>query len=101
MVVLLQERLTIDDIREALASECKRVIDMFRACDADSNGVVTKREFRAALPALGFGAGGRAAIDSLFQSFDIDGNGHIDFKELNTMLRYEQGRRRAAAGEAD
>ena len=44
---------------------------------------MSKREFRAALPTLGFGAGGRQAIDTLFSTFDLDANGTIEFSELN------------------
>ena len=87
-----QRLATIDDIRESLVVERKRVIDVFRACDADESGKVSKREFRAALPTLGFGAGGRQAIDTLFSTFDLDANGTIEFSELNTMLRYEAAR---------
>ena len=27
------------------------------------------------------------SIDALFETFDLDGNNHVDFKELNRMLR--------------
>jgi Ca2+-binding EF-hand superfamily protein len=89
---------TVEDIRESLLREHKRVIDVFRACDVDQSGCVTKREFRAALPTLGFSAGGREAIDALFGTFDIDGNGEVEFKELNAMLRYEAKRSLATRG---
>ena len=83
---------TVADVREALAVERTRVIEMFRACDADKDNLITRREFRATLPALGFGADGRGSIDMLFDTFDLDGGGTLDLHELSTVLRYEERR---------
>ena len=88
---------TVAEVRAKLAREYIRVIDMFRACDEDGDGRITKREFRAALPLLGFGAGGRAAIDALFATFDLDSSNYLDLQELNTVLRYEGRRQREKA----
>lgn len=84
---------TVGEVREALARERTRVIEMFRVCDVDGDGRVSRREFRATLPALGFGAGGRQSIDALFDTFDLDGSGMLSLLELKTVLRYEERRR--------
>ena len=39
---------------------------------------------------MGFGAGGRSSIDELFNTFDLDGSGTLDLKELTTVLKYEE-----------
>ena len=54
--------------------------------DADESGTVSKVEFRRALPALGVEAN-TTAMDTLFDSLDPDGNGEINYNELNTLLR--------------
>ena len=46
------------------------------------------------------GPSGAQVIDSLFRSFDIDGDGHITYEELSTILRYE-ARRSVEAEEED
>lgn len=84
-----RSRASLSDIRLELAREVNRVIEMFKSVDENSDGSVTKREFRAALPLLGYRGVGRGVIDELFDHFDIDGNGAISFVELRTMLRYE------------
>ena len=93
---------SVGEMRFALAKEYERIMDIFKACDLNRDGYITKAEFRVALPTLGLsGQGGRAAIDELFESFDLDGNGQVTFQELNTMLRYEaRVARQQAAREA-
>lgn len=54
--------------------------------DEDGDGLVSKPEFRRALPMLGLHATAEA-IDGLFDTFDRDGGGQIDFRELNRHLR--------------
>ena len=53
---------------------------------------VSKAEFRKALPLLGFdadagGRGGLAALDALFDTFDADRSGAIEYDELHRLLR--------------
>ena len=63
-----------------------RVIDLFREWDEDGDGVVTKKEFRKAMPLLGFDAP-REMVDQLFDELDPDGGGAISTVELNKALR--------------
>ena len=44
-----------DQLRDALAANSARVIDLFREWDDDGNGLVSKKEFRQAMQALGLG----------------------------------------------
>ena len=83
---------SVAEVRRLLAKNFSRLIDLFRACDEDRDGKVTMREFRAALPLLGLGAGGRPSIDELFNEFDLDFSGTLDLGELKTVLRYEKRR---------
>tara|TARA_B110001452_G_scaffold265054_1_gene269095 strand:- start:1206 stop:2252 length:1047 start_codon:yes stop_codon:yes gene_type:complete len=75
-----------DQLREALVLQAVRVIDLFLEWDADRNGLVSKAEFRKAMPLLGLEVP-LEEIDALFDSWDPDGSGHLELKELNTLLR--------------
>ena len=77
----------VDDLKQALINSASRVLDMFRAFDADNNGQVSKSELRAALPLLGFDASNTAIIDGLFDSIDVDKSGTIEYAELGAKLR--------------
>jgi len=85
---------TVSGVREALARSHSRIIDFFKAVDKNGDGQITKAEFRAALPLMGLddSAGSVLAIDSLFDSFDVDGSGQLTFDELRQILRYEATR---------
>ena len=75
-----------DQLRDALAANLTRVIDLFREWDDDGNGLIDKKEFRQALIGLGYSAP-KAEVNTLFESFDKDGGGSVDYHELNAMLR--------------
>lgn len=76
----------IEQLRNALAKYHTRVLDLFKDWDDDGNGMVNKTEFRKALPMLGLKVD-RAVAEELFDSFDEDKSGEIDYKELNHHLR--------------
>ena len=73
-------------IQEALSKQGARVMDLFREWDTDGDGEVSREEFRKAMPMLGLDVP-RVAVDALFDSFDKDGGGSIDYKEMSKMLR--------------
>ena len=81
-----QDRSIAEQLRDALVANSARVSDLFREWDSDNDGLVSKEEFRMALPMLGLFAT-RGDADHLFDSFDSDGSGSITFLELNRMLR--------------
>ena len=64
-----------------------RVCDLFREWDSDGNGIVTKQEFRKAMPLLGLKDVPKKEIDAVFDSLDTDGGGQLEMKELERQLR--------------
>jgi len=74
-----------EQLKIALSKNAGRVIDLFREWDADGDGQVSKKEFRKAMPLLGFDAS-KEVIDTLFDEYDDDGAGSIGYKELRKML---------------
>ena len=81
-------------MREGLQKSWKRIIDLFRSWDDDGDGTVSKEEFRRAIFTLGLEPPGsttqaqNAHIGALFDAFDPDGSGAMEFKELQKMLRH-------------
>ena len=76
----------MDQLRNVLSVNFKRVIELFRDWDDDGNQQVSKLEFRRALPVLGITIS-REDAEALFDEFDADGSGEIDYKELAKQLR--------------
>ena len=54
--------------------------------DEDGNGTVSKAEFRKAMPLLGLDVP-KKDIDALFDSWDPDGSGKLEMKEVEKRLR--------------
>ena len=79
-----------EQIRDAVAKNLARIIDLFRQWDESGDGLITANEFRHALRALGLRAE-RPIIDALFNVFDEDGSGAISYEELYAKLRHETG----------
>jgi len=77
-------------LRDALARSGSRVIELFRQWDTDGDGIVSKAEFVRSLPQLGLQASNEA-LGALFDTFDPDGSGTIELKELEKMLRNRVG----------
>ena len=59
-----------------LTAKAVRVIDLFKQWDEDGNGAVSKKEFRKAMPLLGFEVP-KEEVDKLFDSMDPDGSGAL------------------------
>jgi Ca2+-binding EF-hand superfamily protein len=83
----LAEILSAEELKAALRRGAGRVMDCFRAMDRNGDQTVTRREFAAALPLLGFASSNRPVIEAIFDEIDSDGSGSIDYKELNSALR--------------
>ena len=77
-------------LREWLAKNASKVMNLFKTWDIDGSGTIDKAEFRRAMRALGLQAPGEY-IDLIFDEFDQDGGGDIEFKELNRLLRQGSG----------
>jgi len=76
-------------LREALTENAVRVIDLFRDWDDDETGTITIDEWRKAMKQFGCDVA-PVEIDALFNSFDPDGSGSIEYRELNKLLRRGQ-----------
>ena len=70
----------------ALRQQAVRIIDLFREWDDDTDGLITRKEFRQAMPMLGLDVP-RTVLDELFGSWDPDGSGSIEMNELMKALR--------------
>ena len=76
----------VEQIMASLQKNAVRVMDLFREWDENGDGQITKKEFCHAMPRLGIEAPSKE-FEELFDSFDPDGSGAIDMKELNKGLR--------------
>ena len=54
--------------------------------DTDTSGTVEKNEFHQALKALGLKCK-RSVSDALFDEFDTDGSGKLEYAELDRFLK--------------
>ena len=88
--VVLDTTATVEDqLRFALSQNLTRVKELFEAWDENGDGKVSKREFRRAVALLGLRAP-KKDVDDLFDSFDPDSSGTIEFREINAMLRQRE-----------
>ena len=83
-------------IIDVLSRSAARVLDMLVDMDVNENRRVSKREFRVAARRLldekdetrgGQGVVANADIDAVFDVFDDDASGEMDFKEMAIALR--------------
>ena len=79
-----------DQLIKILKDNAVRVIDLFREWDEDADGLVSKKEFRQAISALGYNAN-KADLDAVFATFDEDGSGDIEYGELQRALGVDGG----------
>ena len=77
---------SLPQLRDALAKNMVRVIDLFREWDDDASGAVSRKEFRKAMQELGCEIE-RKHIDALFDEWDPDKSGSLQIAELNKQLR--------------
>lgn len=91
----LTRRMSVDDgdeefviaaLRSALAHQHARVMDLFTKWDDDGSGEISLFEFRGGLALLGLDASLSVAT-TIFNSFDVDHNGKIDYTEMVHALK--------------
>ena len=75
-------------LRGVLKENSVRIVDLFRDWDEDGDGTISRPEFAKVMPVLGIKVS-KQDMDELFNMFDPDGSGLIDYSELNAMLRQE------------
>ena len=78
-----------EQLRDALAAQHTRVLDLFRSWDLDSDGTIRKPELRRAALAVGINAP-ESEVDALFDVLDVNHSGQIEYRELNKALRRGQ-----------
>jgi hypothetical protein len=87
----LQVRLGSDMLSQALARMRKKLVSKFAAMqafhqiDVDCSGYLDQHEFAAALNRLGVKLG-KAQVELVFCSIDVDGSGEIDCEEFLDMV---------------
>jgi Ca2+-binding EF-hand superfamily protein len=57
-----------------------KMIDLFHTWDDDSSGDITLVEFKKALEAMGMQGCPNYQVTELFESFDVDNSGYIDYR---------------------
>ena len=72
-------------LRDVLVKNATRIVDLFREWDEDGGGTVDKKEFRVAMAALGANAP-KAMCDKLFDTFDPDRSGSLEYNEISKAL---------------
>jgi len=75
-----------DQIRLAIKQEHGRVLDLFRSMDEDGSGTICRKEFVSELSGLGL-ADYPAELGLVFDAFDTDSSGQIDYQELSDIIR--------------
>ena len=75
---------------EVLRRDIGRVVDFFADLDVHESGIVTRSQFRKAMPLLTFAQPSAAKckrdMDALFDALDTDGVGLVSYKELPQVL---------------
>lgn len=78
---------TVENIKAAMVEDKWRTKDIMNLLDRNVDGKVTKAEFLSFLPVLGFDMAGSMALSELFDTFDLNRNGAVEFEELHAQLR--------------
>ena len=76
-----------EQLRDTLAANAVRVIDLFRDWDEDGDGNISFDEFCKVMPLLVQPPPSKFHLRELFATFDADGSGCIDMHELEATLR--------------
>ena len=79
----MQER-----VKNNLGKHLSRVMDLFQSMDKNGDGLVSRKEFTNGLIKSGVCAASlRPAIASVFDAWDTDQSGSLDFREFDKKLR--------------
>ena len=81
-----EERKLLEQIKDGLAANRARVIDLLHSWDIDGDGSITADELGRALAALSMPVEKRL-LRRMFDNFDASRNGSIEFEELNRLLK--------------
>ena len=73
-------------LRDALARDRKRILDLFRTWDTDGSGAISREEFTQGVQRAGFDAKPRD-LYAIFDDLDEDGSGELEYIELQNKLQ--------------
>jgi hypothetical protein len=73
-------------LKEVIASNMQRVLNLFQAWDTNGDKCVDRKEFAKAIKDLGFEFP-KSTIHKLFDYLDDDGRGTLDYQEMRTALQ--------------
>ena len=85
----MEHKSQVRKVRQILTRQLPMSLQFFSACDTDGNGLVDRKEFRAAVMGMRGGLSD-AACDEVFDEVDADRSGEISYDEyLFWMVRSE------------
>ena len=76
----------MQEIADELVRNATRIGELLRTWDTDKNGLIDRYEFRNAVKYLGIFLP-YETVDSLFDAWDADGSGSLDYRELMLKAR--------------
>ena len=96
-------------LADHLRKHSRRILDLFKSWDDDHNMSISRDEFHMAMKKLGVITAHVKVIDGLFDAFDLDGSGEVEFRELELILLkkkeifldHELGKEKPEAGTPD
>ena len=68
------------------SSEESQLLKYFKYFDLNNSGTVTVNEFQKVLDKLGVWLGNPKDLNNLFQHYDRDGNGELNYAEFTGIL---------------
>ena len=80
----------VKSLQDGLAASHARVLDLFRAWDTNNDGRISREEFTIAFLAMA-PKFTESAAHECFKIFDPNGDGEIEFHELNERLQRREG----------
>jgi len=88
-MVFRSEKQFHERVGEAFKANAGRILDLFHEVDTNGDGVLSRAEFKRALPVLGLMIE-QAEADKLFDWFDDDASGEITFDEFYRIIKNDQ-----------
>ena len=83
---LTTQDLIVEDLYKTLSRNAPRLEQLFKRWDTDGDGVISRKEWAAALPMIGINTT-TEMLDLLFDELDADGSGTLDIDELRSAVR--------------
>ncbi len=89
-------RRVLEDNLGSSAQSARRIKDTFSDIDTDRSGSINKRELGKAFYVLKVDVNARE-IDTLFEQFDRDGNGTLDYNEFLRLIGFQPSESRGVS----